>query len=387
MITCEATFTMTNTQSGTTMSTTNTGITILYGMNVAKPAVPENPSNPQYMGRKGCGKISASLTNGNFVGLQAYSSMDMEMDMQADFGGGPVWLNMTAGQSDSAVMAVTAGSTTGAGKAQTTRIGTFNMTHCGATTGQCAQMSGMMAAQLLKKQAAMMAFDDSKAGIQTNETTATLGVSTGNTAPQTCLDRGTAGTKVYPKNYNLFDATTGELWQPPNPNGYVSLYNYNTTTTDPNGKLWAKLDYPLWKADGTGPADPQPVGRLNCFDGESCYYDPEEERADLGGQYFGKNALPDGMQFTNAALSGISYQNDAGYTGTTVLRWEDALLVPPTVAASQCSALTLSAMSPAPDSLDCGSASAKNVAQEGNKNMAVPIVPTVDNYVNGKRVN
>jgi len=309
------------------------------------------------------------------------------MDMQLNFAT-PVWLNMTAGQSDSAVMAVTAGSITGAGKAQTNRIGTFNMAHCGATTEQCAQMSVSMAAQMSKKQAAMMAFDDNKAGIQTNETTATLGVSSGNTAPQTCLDRGnTAGTKVYPMNYNLFDATTGELWHPPNPNGHVSLYNYNTTTTDQNGKLWAKLQYPLWKTDYSGPADPQPVGELNCHDGENCYYGPEEQRADLGGHYFGKNTLPDGMQFTNAALSGFSHRNSAGYTGTTVLRWEDALVVPPTVTASQCSALTLSAMSPAPDSLNCGSASAKNVAQEGNKNMAIPTVPTVDNYVDGLRVN
>ena len=237
------------------------------------------------------------------------------------------------------------------------------------------------------KQAAMMAFNDDKAGIQTADSTAELGVSTGSAIPQVCMDRkGSA--KVYPMNYNLYVAETGELWQPANPMGQVTLYNFNTSTTDQNGNIWAGMDYPLWKTDYTGPATPQPVGRMFCHSGQDCYYGPSEQRADLGGHYFGKNSLPDGFTFSASSLSGHSHDNSAGYTGNTIVKWEDVLVVPPQVAAGQCSALTLAAMiSPAPDTLNCGSASAKNVAQEGNKAMAIPTVPTKDTYINGVRVN
>ena len=58
----------------------------------------------------------------------------------------------------------------------------------------------------------------------------------------------------------------------------------------------------------------------------------------------------------------------------------------PEVATSQCSVVTLGALSPAPDTLNCGNAASKSTPTNGNGGQAPPAIPSTITYINNERV-
>ena len=389
-VTCETTFTLVNTGSGESLQTKLTGVSLMYDMKVTEA------QSDFTMTAAGCGKISATVENDNFKGLTSFGAQNVKqtmfMDMSGNGGSGIAKFEMTNAQSDGAVMET---GTSGSGKAQTRRVGVFALTNCtaGDVHPQGAQMCSQIAAQqeasMSKQQAAMMAFDDNKAAIQTANSTANLGVNTGDTIPQHCLNRA-GNAKLYPFNYKLFDPTTGEVWVAPTPGGESCWYLTNSSLYDVNGKPWGSLEYPLWNAGYTALVNPQPVMRFCCMEsGNNCWVQGTDVDVDGDGTtdgHFGANTITDATTVGNAQLGPHPWENSAGSSGNFLIKHEDTLVVPPSQAASQCSSLSLSALTPAPDTLNCGSASSPDVSQNGNKAFTVPSIPTANTYVDGVRV-
>jgi len=273
---------------------------------------------------------------------------------------------------------------------QTLRLGTFNMSKCtGVSSDTCSWNEAAWQSQLVRQQAASMSFNENQGAVQTANSTSNLGVNQGNAIPDFCLDRRSV--KKYPSEYMLFDTGTGELWQPTdtaNPN--LVLFHQNTTATDANGKAWLPFPYSWWTINGS---TIDHGALLVCVgSGADCYAGPSSNQ-DLDGDAqregeIADNIMDDGTTFDSSNSVPERYIN-TGFNGempeTTILKHQDVLLVPKQVSPSNCTSLTLSQESTAPDTLHCGSTSAPTTATNGNRHFEIPTCPSTETYIDGIR--
>ena len=85
MVSVECTFSLNNTASGTSMTTQLVSIDIAYDLNMDDPQESDGNGGYHKMTTTGCGKITATLKDGNFAGLHSYNRafMTMKMGMNA----------------------------------------------------------------------------------------------------------------------------------------------------------------------------------------------------------------------------------------------------------------------------------------------------------------
>lgn len=271
------------------------------------------------------------------------------------------------------------------GMAQTVRLGTFVMPKCvGLSQADCDANENYWKATFIHEQAAVMEFNADKAALQTANTTSNLGVNQGNAVPGYCLDRNSV--KTYPEEYYMFDTSTGELWTP-DTKDWLALYHRNTTATDANGKAWSAFPY-SWVTDADGNAIDHGA-RVYCHrSGSSCSVWPASSQ-DIDG-----DGVADGYFADNTIADGTTFDSSKGLWGggpnpgqNVILKYENVLLAPTQVSASECNSLTLTPLpsNTAPDTLNCGSSANPTTATNGNRQFAVPTCPSTETYVDGVR--
>ena len=104
-------------------------------------------------------------------------------------------------------------------------------------------MTGTQVCQLFESElsggttnlAGVVAWTDNRGAIQSANSSAALGVNSGNSNPTYCVDR--TSIVEYPRSYTAFDATTGA-----NLPSSISAVYFNTSTTDRSGRAWDTPD-------------------------------------------------------------------------------------------------------------------------------------------------
>jgi len=357
-------------------------------------------SNSQHVDKTGCGKGEGAISWDSVQNIPVYSSLksyssDIEKDhfefntnYDSDCTGtgssAVCQVDIEARQQNAAVLDKSPSDLT-SGMAQTVRLGTFVMPKCdGLSQANCDLNENNWKAQLIHEQAAVMEFNADKAALQTATTTSNLGVNQDNAVPQYCLDRNSV--KKYPREYYMFDTSTGELWTPDTKN-WLELYHRNTTATDANGKAWTAFPY-SWFTDADGNAIDHGAYVWCHRSGSSCWVSRGSTQ-DVDGDgvadgYFSDNTIADGTTFDSS--KGLwGYGPNPGQN--VILKYENVLLAPTQVSASACNSLTLTPLpsNTAPDTLNCGSSANPTTATNGNRQFAVPTCPSTETYMDGVR--